>query len=79
MVEAPGRVLQGRENIVALEVWVVGEDFLVRFAGCEELQDILYSNAHASDARSSPALIWVYCDSIEEISHDALLGGRGLE
>jgi hypothetical protein len=36
-VEAPGRVLQGRENVLALELWVVGEDLLVRFARREEL------------------------------------------
>ena len=73
MVEAPGRVLQGRENVLALEVWVVGEDLLVRFARREELQDVLYPYAHASDAGSPPALIRVDRDTVEEISHDALL------
>lgn len=72
MVEAPGGVLQGGKNGVALGVRVVGKDLLMRLASREEFQDILDPNAHTSDARSPTALVRIDSDTVEEVSHDEL-------
>ena len=66
MVKAARGIQQGRADVVRLEVGIVLEDLLVRFAGGQEFKHVDHSDAHASNARPSATLLWVDRDSLEE-------------
>lgn len=58
-------------NVVTLQVGVVAQDFFFGSAGCQHIQDVLDTDAHAADARATAAFAWFNGDTLEKIRlHD---------
>jgi hypothetical protein len=57
MIDLQGRVFNCCQDIFALQEWVVGEDFLKRSAGAQQLQNVYDPDALAANARASAAFV----------------------
>jgi hypothetical protein len=64
MVRLRSRKGQASADILLLDIGEIGEYFSLAHSGCEEIEDILNSDAHAADARSTAALVWIERDAI---------------
>ena len=51
-------------NIVVLEIRKIGKHFCLAHTGGEEIEDVLNSDTHAADARTTAALVWIERDAI---------------
>jgi hypothetical protein len=60
-----GSVVQSREDVFALEGWVILEDFLEGGSRAEQFEHIRNTNALAANARTAPALPGFDGDSIQ--------------
>jgi len=56
VIELPGGVLDGSEDVLALQVRIVFENFLKAGTGAEQFEDVDYADAHPANARPSAAL-----------------------
>ena len=72
MVSLMGCIIQGREDVFALEEWVIREDFLERGSRAEQFEHIRNTNALAANAGSAPALPGFDGDSIQAFEIHAI-------
>lgn len=77
MVSLPGRVEQGRLDVVRFHAPVVREDFRVRVAERQQFEHVGHAQARAADARAPAAFAGLGGDAIQEV-HGAKLARRGL-
>jgi hypothetical protein len=62
MISLISGVVNGSENVLALQRRIVGEDFLKRSSRSEQFQDIGNADALATNARTAPAFALFYGD-----------------
>jgi hypothetical protein len=59
-------VFNGAQNILAFEIRVIVQNFFVRSARAQKLQNICDPHPHATDARASAAFAGFNRDALEE-------------
>ena len=75
MVESSTREAERRRDVGRLEIGQLLNDLSGGETGREQVEDVDDANAHAPDARLSPALIGVYRDPVHQfngLSHGVL-------
>lgn len=63
MVHLPGRVLDGRKDILVFEIRIVIQDFLETRPATEEFKNVRHPDPHSPDAGSAAALRVIDRDS----------------
>jgi hypothetical protein len=76
MIELPGRVFEGRSNVLRFEIWIVGQDFIASHTRCKQIKHVRYANAHPADAGSPTALIGIDRNSMQLIHVVTLMAIR---
>ncbi len=66
MVGLASGIVDRRENILALKIRIVFENFFEICSGAQKFQNVGYSDTHTTDARTTTTLAVIDRDAIEE-------------
>lgn len=72
-----GRELQDRSDVLGFKVGIVRQNLVTRGACSEEIQDVFYSDAEPTNARTTATHIGPYRDPVDR-AHTAIVARRGL-
>jgi len=78
MIEAPARVPEGGVNVLTLQIREIPEDVLGTLSGSQKVEEVDHADAHATNARPSPALLGVHGDAGQRVAHRTVSSGRWL-
>ena len=65
MITLTRRKFENGSDVRLFEKRIILENFRVRCAGGQEIQDVLDPYAQRPDARTSPALLWINGDAVQ--------------
>ena len=65
VVVLPGGELQHCGDVLGFEVGIIRENFLARRTGGKEIEDILHTDAQATNARTTPADLRAHRNAVE--------------
>src|SRR5271157_4129130 len=68
MVRLMGRVFNRGQNVVGFEIWIIGQNLLMRSSCAQELQDVSDTHSHATNARTTPTLARLDGDALEQFN-----------
>jgi hypothetical protein len=73
VVQPAGSELERGSDIIGLKIRHLVRDLIGCQSGGEQIQDIGDADAHATDARSTAALLWIDGNAVHQLGHDSVL------